>query len=315
MISVGLPVVKTKYFEQALLSIINQTYTDFELIIVNDASPENVKEIVKSINDPRIRYYENEKNLGSENLVENWNKVFSYAKGEYFVLFSDDDIYEPTFLEEMYSLLNKYQKVDIAHCRVQIINEEGKTIDYSPSCPEFEDVIDFIWHRLKGFRSQYAPDFMVRTEMLKKIGGFVDFPLAWGSDDATWFSLAKENGIVFLNKPLCKWRSSNINLSKIGNTELRIRANILYYEWANNFITKIEAVSEESKFQIKQIKQLLFIWKSKNISNILGRTSGDGFLSLLKILQKWLKFRKKYQLDLMILIKAIMPKVKKILFV
>jgi glycosyltransferase involved in cell wall biosynthesis len=314
LISVGLPAYKAKYLKEAIESVLKQTYCDFELIIINDASPENIKEIVKSFNEPRIRYYENEKNLGKESLVQNWNKVLSLANGEYFVLFSDDDIYESTFLQEMLDLMRKYPNVQIAHCRVEIIDENGKTLYYSPSCPEYEDVIDFMWHRLKGLRDQFAPDFMTRTEMLKGIGGFVDFPLAWSSDDATWFTLAKESGIAFLNKPLFKWRLSNSNISKIGSAELRIKANILYNEWANNFVTSVEALNKKDKLKIERIKKLLPVWRARNISGILSSTSGDGFLSLLRILQKWLKFRKKYQLNLMVLIMAVMYKVKRMLF-
>ena len=63
-----LPAYKAKYLKESIDSIINQTYTDFELIIVNDASPEDVDSIVNSYQDDRIQYYRNEKNIGGVNL-------------------------------------------------------------------------------------------------------------------------------------------------------------------------------------------------------------------------------------------------------
>ena len=123
-----------------------------------------------------------------------------------------------------------------------------------------------------------------------------------------------ESGIAFLKKPLFKWRLSNSNISKIGSAELRIKANILYNEWANNFVTSVEALNKKDKLKIERIKKLLPVWRARNISGILSSTSGDGFLSLLRILQKWLKFRKEYQLNLMVLIMAVMYKVKRMLF-
>lgn len=314
MISIGLPAYKTKFIEEAINSVLNQTYKDFELIIVNDASPEDIKTIVNKFTDPRIRYFENKKNLGKNNIVANWNRVLSYAKGEYFVLFSDDDVYEPTFLEEMYKLLLKYPSIDIAHCRVRIIDEKGNAIDYAPSCPEDENVIDFIWHRLKGFRYQYAPDFMVRTEKLKKLGGFINFPLAWGSDDATWFSIAKDNGIVFLNKPLCNWRKSNYNLSTTGNLELRIKANITYNNWLFEFVNNIVPENEDDKIKLRQIKEIIPKWKINNIINLFLITTRNNFTGLLLILIKWLKYKKQYKLENQIIMKALVKKVKSILF-
>jgi glycosyltransferase involved in cell wall biosynthesis len=313
-ISIAIPAFKIIFLKEAIQSVLNQSFTDFELIIVNDKSPEDLEKVISSFSDSRIKYYKNEINLGKESVVKNWNKCLEYAEGEFFVLFSDDDIYEPEFLQEMYILLKKWPKVDIAHCRVKMIDSDNKIINYSSSCPEYENVIDFMWHRLKGIRIQFAPDFMIRTERLKEIGGFIDFPLAWSSDDATWFQLAKENGVVFLDKPLCNWRSSNTNISKIGSADLKINANIKYSKWINDFINRLDAITEENKFQIKESKQFIQIWKRKNIVNILVRTSGDGILSILNILQNWLKFRKKYQLNFNILLRATFIIIKNILF-
>ncbi len=313
MISVGLPAYKTKFIGKAIKSVLNQTYKDFELIIVNDASPEDIKTIVNKFDDPRIKYHENENNLGKCNTVENWNKVLNYAKGEYFVLFSDDDIYEPTFLEEMYELLLKYPDVDIAHCRVKIIDENDNIIDYSPSCPEYESAIDFMWHRLKGLRNQYAPDFMVKTNKLKKLGGFINFPLAWGSDDATWFSIAKDNGIVFLNKPLCSWRKSNYNLSTIGNLELRIKANIIYNNWISEYVNYLKPEDQDDKIKIKHIKHLIPKWRRNNIINLYLVTTRNSFLGLLTVLINWLKYKRQYKLENKIFLTAFIKKIKIIL--
>ena len=64
-VSVLIPVYNgAPFLKEALDSILNQTFTDFELILLNDASPDNSEEIIKQYNDDRIRYYRNKKNLG-----------------------------------------------------------------------------------------------------------------------------------------------------------------------------------------------------------------------------------------------------------
>ena len=90
-----LPAYKARFFREALDSILSQTNKDFDLIIVNDASPEDLDSIVRSYNDSRIRYYVNEKNIGGKDLVAQWNHCLEYAKGEYVILASDDDVYSP----------------------------------------------------------------------------------------------------------------------------------------------------------------------------------------------------------------------------
>lgn len=106
-VSFVLPVWKVHFLKQAINSILSQVYTNFELVIVNDASPENVDEIIAAYKDKRIRYYKNKENIGGKNLVEQWNHCISYAKGDYIVLSSDDDVYAPEYLKECISLALK----------------------------------------------------------------------------------------------------------------------------------------------------------------------------------------------------------------
>ena len=295
LISIGLPVIKTIFFEQALKSILGQTYKDFEIIVVNNNSPEDVESILSNYNDERIRYYKNSSTLP---IIENWNKVLSYAQGEYFILFSDDDIAKPAFLEELFNLSQRYPAVNIFHTRVRIIDENNSTKYLAPSCPEFETDADFIWHRIKNYRFQYAPDFMVKTEALRSIGGFIDFPNAWGSDDATWFKIANNGGIAASPKILINWRESNINLSSQGNVEEKLFAVEKHFEWLKNFVKKDLNLNEddlEIKNEIDKnigfrygVQQGYAIWLgiSKNAAGII-----DAIVI-------WLKFRKRFSLGI-----------------
>jgi len=291
MVSIGLPAFKSKYLEEAIRSVLNQTYTDFELIIVNDNSPENVEEIVFSFDDNRIRYYKNEENLGQISVVKNWNRCLEYSKGEYFVLFSDDDIYGSDFLMEMVNLAERYKNVNLFHCRVRQIDKKGKTINYSATCPEYEDVLDFIWHRLQGYRLQYVIDFFCRASALRLVGGFYDLPLAWGSDDITWYLIAKNNGIVYSPKILCNWRWSDINISSIGNVQKRIEAKNGYYDFLNTFVNNI-STSRYNKWILDDIVKSIPRQREKSIEQLIESNIGN--LSYHNILK--LKLRNKISL-------------------
>ncbi len=257
MVSIAIPAYKPEFIESAIISILEQRYTNYELIIVDDNSPFNLSSIINKFKDDKIRYYKNESNVGKDSLVRNWNKCLEYAKGEYFVLFSDDDVMDKQFLSELIHLAEIYPKVNIFHSRVKKINNDGSTIEYTPLSPEYENIVEFVWHTISGHRNIFATEFLIRTKALRKIGGFVDFPLAWGSDYATWFSLAQSNGIVYTSNPLCSWRLSDSNITSIGNRKKRLLAINQYELWLTNFINNIKPVDEKDKILIIQAKSNL----------------------------------------------------------
>jgi glycosyltransferase involved in cell wall biosynthesis len=292
MISVAIPVVKIRFFEKALNSILNQTFTDYELIIVNSNSPDDIESIVNKYSDHRIRYFTHEKLP----IIENWNKCLSYAKGELFVLFSDDDIAEPGFLQELNDLSLKYPEADVFHSRVQIIDSKDAVISVTSSAPEYESAVDFIWHRFKGYRMHFAPDFMCRTEALRKIGGFIYFLNAWGSDDATWFTLANKGGIASTRRSLCKWRLSDYNVSSRASLEEKFEAVNSFGIWSWNFIKNELIVNEEEKTILKEIINLHPRRIQTQYATAFRLNLGNNYPALFKTVVNWFKFRRKFGL-------------------
>ena len=106
-VSVLTPLYNTNpsFLKEMIESILNQTFKDFEFLLLND-SPENkeLKKIVESYNDRRIIYLENEKNLG---ISKSRNKLLELAKGEYIAIFDHDDISLPERLENRWIFLTK----------------------------------------------------------------------------------------------------------------------------------------------------------------------------------------------------------------
>src|SRR5438552_4723426 len=99
-VSIGLPVYNAEnYLVEALDSILAQTFTDFELIISDNASTDRTREICKyyESSDARVHYYCNETNIGG---ARNANLTFKLARGQYFRWAADDDVCAPTLLEK-----------------------------------------------------------------------------------------------------------------------------------------------------------------------------------------------------------------------
>lgn len=239
ILSFVLPAYKRKYLREAIASILGQTFRDFELIVVDDASPEHIEEVVASFSDPRLAYVRNAENLGGKNLVDNWNKALGLATGTYCVMASDDDIYAPAFAAEMLALAARHPQVDVLHCRTGFIDGDGRLYKIGEKRPEFEDFADLLYARGVKRCTQTAPEFMFRTQALKDLGGFVSFPLAWYSDDATWLALAEKGGIACSDQVLFHWRYSGLNISsRFDLTAQKVRAAEAYKAWLRPLIDR-----------------------------------------------------------------------------
>ena len=211
-VSFVMPAYKSRFFQDAILSILEQSCKDLELVVVDDCSPEPLYEVVKSINDPRLRYFRNTENIGEKYLVRQWNHSISYAKGDYIVLAADDDIYRPTFCEEIIRLAGKYPQVDLIHSSVEQIDEEGRHLWDDSILPEFTNKYEYLNWWLTGRSFTCVGNFAFKRTALLALGGFIDFPCAFGSDIATPISLS-QHGVANMQGMLFCFRQSSQHLS------------------------------------------------------------------------------------------------------
>ena len=126
-LSIGLPVYNgERYLRQALDAILTQSFSDFELIISDNASTDETGDICQeyALKDARIRYVRQRENLGA---AENFNIVFSLARGEYFKWAAHDDVLEPDFLKACIAVLDSDPFVILAYSKVCKINVKGET--------------------------------------------------------------------------------------------------------------------------------------------------------------------------------------------
>jgi glycosyltransferase involved in cell wall biosynthesis len=127
LVSVAMPVYNAeKYLKQAIDSVLSQTYTHFELILVNDASSDRSKEIIHSYTDTRIRYFENAINLG---ITKTRNMCVQHAAGKYVAVLDNDDIALPSRLEKQVEFLEANTQYGVCGSFYDIINGDGHLVN------------------------------------------------------------------------------------------------------------------------------------------------------------------------------------------
>ena len=240
LVTIAIPAYKAEFLKDAIFSVLNQTYSNIELIIVDDCSPENIEKISNEFNDPRIRYYRNTVNLGKEDPSKNWNKCLEYAKGDFFALLCDDDTYEPTFVEEMLELSQKFPDVKVFRARARTIDESNNLINWFPSSPTYETCFDYMYQKLSGFRRQTISEFLYVTKYIKAHKGYVNTPRAWTADSLSIYKFALENGIASSENFLVNFRSSKKNISSIYSDALNKRDALIQFKAEiNTYLQKI----------------------------------------------------------------------------
>ena len=236
LFSILLPTYKRRYLQECIDSVLAQTYTNWELIIVNDASPEDIDGIVAQYTDPRIRYYKNEKNFGAKHLVEQWNYCLSLAKGEYVICMGDDDKLLPQCLEEYHKLIQTYPEVAVLHGQTDIIGEQGELVCHTPIRPEWESAVQLLYHRVFDRRPQFIGDFCYRVIDLRAQGGYYNLPYAWGSDDISAIQAAEKNGIANTREVVFAYRDNGRSITRQKHVMGKLCAIRLQAKWRRRFL-------------------------------------------------------------------------------
>ncbi|MCL2629686.1 MAG: glycosyltransferase family 2 protein [Alphaproteobacteria bacterium] len=212
-VSVLTPVWNTNpvYLREAIESILSQTFTDFEFILMNN-SPENseVTKILKSYKekDPRIVYVENESNLG---IASSRNKLIDLAKGEYIAIFDHDDISMPKRFEKQVVYMDDNPYVGVVSCNAKfMINGRGITKGETTDFPS--NNLD-IKRGLMRYCPIMHPGSMIRKSVLENSGVRYEAQYSPAEDYMLWIRLMEHTMFHNLKEALLKWRDFGDNAS------------------------------------------------------------------------------------------------------
>ena len=288
--SILIPAYKGQYLGEALTSCIQQSFSDFEVIVVDDCSPYNLQSIVALYNDGRIRYFRNENNIGAVNVVDNWNKCLALSKGDYIICIGDDDKLLPDCLQLYIELQAKYPHLDVYHAWTQIIDEQSNVVALQESRPEWESALAMQYYRWDCRWKQFIGDFCFRAKTLKEAGGFYKLPLAWGSDDVSVFRAAMKGGIANTQQFGFQYRVNRYTITNSGNQQLKAEAHLDESKWFRESIPMCSKQHEADEL----FRQLLMAQVETHYqSKIVDMMEADLALAV-RNLKYWLKNRERY---------------------
>jgi glycosyltransferase involved in cell wall biosynthesis len=206
--SIVLPVFKTKYFKEAFESVAKQSFDDYEIVVMNDEADGDITWVKEN---PRVRYFENHPRLGP---TQNWNRSLSFCRGNFVLVFSDDDILEPNFLEEVDKFLREHNfEMDVVRVLRVDVNETGEIQSFSAPGRSVESLSEFIYNQYSFRGGHVLQDIVFCREAALKIGGFKDFPRGLYSDLLFLVEIAaKRDKVGNLNELLMRYRFHRTNL-------------------------------------------------------------------------------------------------------
>jgi len=194
-----------RYIGEALDSVQRQTFTDFDLAIIDDGSSDDTASIVQSyLRDPRIRYYPSNR-LGQSRAK---NLGIGLTSAAYIAYLDADDAWFPEKLDRQFRLMEASPKVGVSYCRRRLIGPDG---DYLPTTQQplhRGPILD----RVMVQNSICFSSVMIRREVLEHVGGF-DPQLELGIDFELWLRVGMHYEFDYINEPLVKYRTGHGNLS------------------------------------------------------------------------------------------------------
>jgi glycosyltransferase involved in cell wall biosynthesis len=198
------------FVAEAINSILNQTFTDFEFIIVNDGSTDKTVEIIENFKDDRITLLHNAKNEG---LVYTRNKALTYANGEYIAILDSDDIAYPNRLALQYDFLQKHPEIALCGGHATIINQHGEKTGKKHIVPISEN-LDMIMLFGNPFINSST---MFRTSIFKELNGYKNYAL--NEDFELFIRIANKYPVVNIDHFLVQYRIHQNNITTIKAVE------------------------------------------------------------------------------------------------
>ncbi|MCB4810634.1 glycosyltransferase [Methylovorus menthalis] len=218
LVSICIPTFNSeKTIRETLLSILNQSYKNLRIHVVDNASEDSTVSIAESVADERVLIHRNTINVGGEG---NFNRCIQIASGKYTAIFHADDVYEPDIVETEVSFLEAHPEVGATFTEARLIDENGDpigAIKFPAEMVSAGNVHDFpalMKAILRHSNFLICPSVMARTSIYKdEIKQWRGDLFRSSADLDVWLRIAKTHKVGFIPAPLLRYRISSHQFS------------------------------------------------------------------------------------------------------
>lgn len=215
-----------KYICEAIDSVLNQSFTDFELIIMDDCSPDNSWKLIKAYTDPRIRAFRTEENIGGALQVN--RAIFELAAGEYIAIHHSDDVWESEKLQKQVDFLESEREVAAVFTWTSVIDDDSCDLDKDWYFVKPKTRWEWL-NDLFVMRNPFAhPSILIRKSIYEQLGGYRPY-LGQITDVEMYIRVLLNHPATVLQEVLTKHRQlKNESNQSAARPDVGIRT---WHEW------------------------------------------------------------------------------------
>lgn len=266
---------RADYLKECIESVLNQTYRDFGLFILDNASTDNTNDIVNMFKDERIKYIKHPENIGA---VSNGNYAIRICETKYFMIFHDDDIMEPNLVELELAEMESHEEYAIVSSQANYINSKSEVIKTkiisseegnSKKCYRKNE---YLIRFLNGSGGVNCPSVMYRNSFFKEHNLLFQSYVGPSGDQFMWFEVENADGVICcINKNLMRYRlheeqDSNLNsdtmlvdLYRALNNSEKYKATLSKYRYINENMFLRKAINIGQKYAEHKITSDVYI--------------------------------------------------------
>ena len=259
LVSVLIPTYNVeKYIEEAIQSIINQTYKNFEIIVVDDCSTDNTFSILEKIKiiEPRLRLFKNDTNA----YVKALNTGIVYCKGEYIMRMDGDDLCDNMKIEKQLDFLLNNPEIDLVGCDIHSINEQGEILNTIETSHNVNCT-----NKILKFRSPVLHIWMCKKTVYTALNGYRE---VGGSEDYDFLLRMNTMGMKFTNIPYYGYSVMTIEGNFQSSVGLAQRKTAYYIK----NLYKERVISKSNQDSFNKIKKNKFVRSYLFHENIHSRS-------------------------------------------
>lgn len=256
------------YLPECVGSILGQTYGDFEVLIMDNCSPDNTPDVAQSFQDPRVRHIRNETNIGH---LRNYNKGIQLSRGAYiWQISADDRICRPDTLKRYVEILDAHPDVGYAFSTAIRIDEHGTEHGLIPD--SIHGNADAIFNgrafveKLVRANTVMAPSVLVRRQCYEDISLWpLDLP--WTADWFVWCAFAMHFDVAYLAEPMVCFRihTSSMTSQLMSNEHKVLASDLVAVPWRIRRMAEqmgdsriarrcLEAIADEYGYSIRTMR-------------------------------------------------------------